>query len=35
MGEAGLQIMAEVRERFGMLIVTEAMDNESLEQVEK
>jgi len=35
MGEAGLQIMAEIRERFGMLIVTEAMDNESLEQVEK
>ena len=35
MGEAGLQIMAEIRERFGMLIVTEAMDYESLEQVEK
>ena len=35
MGEAGLQIMAEIRERFGMLIVTEAMDNESLEQVER
>ena len=35
MGEAGLQIMAEIRERFGMLIVTEALDYESLEQVEK
>ena len=35
MGEAGLQIMAEIRERFGMLIVTEAMDYESLEQVDK
>jgi 3-deoxy-7-phosphoheptulonate synthase len=35
LGEAGLQIMAEIRERFGLLIVTEAMDHESLEQVEK
>ncbi len=35
MGEAGLQIMAEIRERFGMLIVTEAMDYESLELVDK
>src|SRR3982751_1083624 len=35
MGEAGLQIMAEIRERFGMLIVTEAMDYESLEQEDK
>ncbi len=35
MGEDGLRIMAEIRERFGMLIVTEAMDYESLEQVEK
>jgi 3-deoxy-7-phosphoheptulonate synthase len=35
MGEEGLQIMAEVRDRFGLLIVTEAVDNESLELVEK
>src|ERR1700688_1399119 len=35
MGEAGLRIMAEVRERFGLRIVTEALDNESLELVEK
>ena len=35
MGEEGLKIMAEIRDRFGMLIVTEALDYESLEQVEK
>ena len=35
MGEEGLKIMAEVRERFGLLIITEAVDNESLELVEK
>jgi 3-deoxy-7-phosphoheptulonate synthase len=35
MGEAGLQIMAEIRERFGLLIVTEALDYESLELVDK
>src|SRR5437667_3206933 len=35
MGEAGLQIMADVRDKFGMKIVTEAIDNESLELVEK
>src|SRR6476469_8656863 len=35
LGEAGLQIMAEIRDRFGMKIVTEAIDNESLELVEK
>src|SRR5262245_25546682 len=35
MGEEGLKIMAEVRDRFGMRIVTEAIDNESLELVEK
>jgi 3-deoxy-7-phosphoheptulonate synthase len=34
LGEEGLKIMAEVRDRFGLLIVTEAVDNESLEQVE-
>jgi 3-deoxy-7-phosphoheptulonate synthase len=35
MGEEGLQIMAEIRERFGLRIVTEAVDTESLELVEK
>jgi len=35
LGEEGLQIMAEVRERFGLRIVTEAIDNESLELVEE
>ncbi|HUQ50416.1 MAG TPA: 3-deoxy-7-phosphoheptulonate synthase [Terriglobales bacterium] len=35
LGEDGLKIMAEVRERFGLRIVTEAIDNESLELVEK
>jgi 3-deoxy-7-phosphoheptulonate synthase len=34
MGEAGLQIMAEIRDRFGMRIITEAIDNESLDLVE-
>jgi 3-deoxy-7-phosphoheptulonate synthase len=33
LGEEALQIMAEVRENFGMKIVTEAIDNESLELV--
>src|SRR5690349_8739640 len=33
LGEEGLQIMVEVRDRFGMKIVTEAIDNESLELV--
>ena len=35
LGEEGLQIMADIRERFGMLIVTEAVDHESLEKVEQ
>jgi len=35
MGEEGLKIMAEIRSAFGLRIVTEAMDNESLELVEK
>jgi 3-deoxy-7-phosphoheptulonate synthase len=35
LGEEGLKIMAEARERFGLLIVTEAVDNESLELVEE
>jgi 3-deoxy-7-phosphoheptulonate synthase len=35
LGEPGLKILAAVREEFGMGIVTEAIDNESLELVEK
>ena len=35
LGEDGLRIMAEVRDQFGMRIVTEAIDNESLELVEE
>jgi len=35
LGEEGLLIMAEIREQFGMRIVTEAIDNESLELVEE
>ena len=35
MGEDGLKIMAEVRERFGLLIVTEAVDYESLDLVDQ
>jgi 3-deoxy-7-phosphoheptulonate synthase len=35
MGEEGLKIMADVRDRFGLLIVTEAVDYESLDLVEK
>ena len=35
LGEKGLQIMAEVREAFGMKIVTEAIDHESLDLVEE
>ena len=35
LGEKGLQIMAEIREAFGMKIVTEAIDHESLDLVEK
>jgi 3-deoxy-7-phosphoheptulonate synthase len=35
LGEEGLRIMAEVREQFSMRIVTEAIDNESLELVEQ
>jgi len=33
LGEEGLKIMAEIRERFGLLIVTEAVDYESLDLV--
>jgi 3-deoxy-7-phosphoheptulonate synthase len=35
LGEEGLRIMAEVRDKFGMVIVTEAIDNESLDLVEE
>jgi len=33
LGEEGLKIMAEIRDRFGLRIVTEAIDNESLDLV--
>jgi 3-deoxy-7-phosphoheptulonate synthase len=35
LGEEGLRILADVRERWGLRIVTEAIDNESLELVEE
>ncbi len=35
LGEEGLRIMAEIRDQFGLMIVTEAVDNESLDLVEK
>jgi 3-deoxy-7-phosphoheptulonate synthase len=35
LGEEGLQIMSEIRDRFGLLIVTEAVDYESLDLVDK
>lgn len=35
LGEEALRIMAEIREAFGLRIVTEALDHESLELVEK
>jgi 3-deoxy-7-phosphoheptulonate synthase len=35
LGEEGLRILAEVRQRWGMRIVTEAIDHESLELVEE
>ncbi|HUN89665.1 MAG TPA: 3-deoxy-7-phosphoheptulonate synthase [Terriglobales bacterium] len=35
LGEEALKIMAEIRERFGLLIVTEAVDQESLDLVDK
>ena len=35
LGEEGLRIMAEVRDRFGMKIITEAIDHESLDLVER
>jgi 3-deoxy-7-phosphoheptulonate synthase len=35
LGEEGLRIMAEIRDRFGMKIITEAIDHESLDLVER
>src|SRR5438477_6370744 len=35
LGEAGLRILAKVRDEFGFGIITEAIDNESLDLVEK
>ncbi len=35
LGEEGLKILAEVRETLGLGIITEAVDNESLDLVEK
>jgi 3-deoxy-7-phosphoheptulonate synthase len=35
LGEEGLKILAEVRAQFGLGIITEAVDNESLDLVEK
>jgi 3-deoxy-7-phosphoheptulonate synthase len=35
MGEDGLKILAEIRERFGLNIVTEAMDENGVDLVEK
>jgi 3-deoxy-7-phosphoheptulonate synthase len=35
LGEPGLKILSEARERFGLGIVTEAVDSESLDLVEK
>src|SRR6202035_868555 len=35
LGEQALQIMGEIREQYGMKIITEAIDNESLDLVEE
>jgi 3-deoxy-7-phosphoheptulonate synthase len=35
LGEPGLKILCEVRQRYGMAIITEAVDHESLDLVEK
>ena len=35
LAEQGLKILAEIRDRFGLLTVTEAIENQSLELVEK
>ena len=34
LGEEGLKIMADIRDQFGLMIVTEAVDNESLDLVD-
>jgi 3-deoxy-7-phosphoheptulonate synthase len=35
LGEEGLRIMAEIRQQYGMKIITEAIDNDSLDLVEE
>jgi 3-deoxy-7-phosphoheptulonate synthase len=35
LGEEGLKIMADIRQQYGMKIITEAIDNESLDLVEE
>jgi 3-deoxy-7-phosphoheptulonate synthase len=35
LGEEALQVMSEIRDQFGMKIITEAIDNESLDLVEE
>ena len=35
LGEEGLRIMAEIRDKYGLRIITEAVDTESLDMVEK
>ena len=35
LAEEGLKILAEIRDRFGLRIVTEAVDHESMDQVEQ
>src|SRR5260370_5626775 len=35
LGEEGLRIMADIRQQYGMKIITEAIDNESLDLVEE
>ena len=35
LAEDGLKVLADIRDQFGLMIVTEAIDNESLELVEK
>src|SRR3984885_622822 len=35
LGEEGLRIMAEIRQQYGMKIITEAIDNESLDLVDE
>ena len=35
LGEEGLRIMADIRDKYGMRIITEAMDNESLDLVDE